>query len=155
MSEEKVDKEDLLETVVRICPACGVVNPAGPSDTCPHLQLVRFRGIDGDLEQLLTRVAEVRRKHRALVDELRSHVMKAAREGVATVEVTQKGRLSDVDALRKRAKPLTLTHPEPKAVKKTPKLKPKPKRKQKKAGASQVDPRQLALLVREPPQGDA
>ncbi len=153
MTEEKTDKGDLLETVVHICPACGVVNPAGPSDSCPHLQLVRFQGIDGSLDQLLTRVAEVRRRHRELVDELRAHVMRAAREGIATVEATQKGRLSDVDALRKRAKPLTLTHPETETGKKNPK--PKPKKKHKKTSSPQVDPRQLALLVREPPHGDA
>jgi len=58
-----------------------------------------------------------------------------------------------VDALRKRAKPLTLTHPETETGKKNPK--PKPKKKHKKTSSPQVDPRQLALLVREPPHGDA
>ena len=152
MTNEIQNNSDLKKTTVRICPACGVVNPAGPSDTCPHLQLVKYQGIDENLEALLGRLATVRNEFRALVTELRSTVMHAARIGLAEVEVTHKGRVSDVDEIRKRATPLTLSNPEPAE----PPPKPAPKRKPKKAPVpKKVDPRQLALIAREPPHGDA
>ena len=149
MTKEQKGKSNLADTIIRICPVCGVVNPAGPSDSCPHLQLVRFEGIDESLEKLLQRVADVRVQYKELVTELRAHVMRAAREGDAHVEATQKGRVSEVETLRKRPEPLSLTNPEP------PVPKTKQKHKQKKPAPPQVDPRQLAHLVREPPQGDA
>ena len=150
MGDTHKEKGALEETIVRICPVCGVVNPSGPSESCPHLQLVRFQGIDASLESLLERVATVRNQFRELVTELRSYVMQAARNGEAEVVATQRGRVSEVQALRGKPEPLSLTNPEP--------AKPKPKQKRKKkkpATPATVDPRQLALIARDTPRGDA
>jgi hypothetical protein len=152
MTNERENSDELRAVTVRICPACGVVNPAGPSDTCPHLQLVRFQGIDDELSELLAKLATVRNEFQTLVTALRTRVMNAARSGVAVVEVTHKGRVSEVGDLRKRPKPLTLSNPEPAK----PAAASAPKRKTKKpATPKSVDPRQLTLISREPPQGDA
>jgi hypothetical protein len=150
MEERDKSKGALGETTIRICPVCGVVNPSGPSESCPHLQLVRFQGIDTSLESLLKRVATVRNQFTELVSELRAYVMQAARLGEAEVIATQRGRVSEVQALGGKPEPLSLTNPEP------PKPKPTPTRKKKKAPApASVDPRQLALIARDPPRGDA
>lgn len=151
MSNEPTEKDGLRNTVVRICPACGVVNPAGPSEACPHLQLVRFQGIDESLQNQLERLATVRNEFWSLVAQLRSTVMNAAHQGLAEVEITHKGRVSDVRDLSKRPSPLVLSNPEP-----PKKSKSSAKRKSAKSQPQKsVDPRQLALIAREPPQGDA
>jgi hypothetical protein len=147
---ERYTTDEMKDTIVRICPACGVVNPSGPSDTCPHLQLIRFEGVDKTLEALLGRVATVRVQYLELLGELRAHVMTAAQSGEAEVLATRKSRFSEVDALGKKPAPLVLTNPKP-AEKKAEKQ----RKKRKTPSPKPVDPRQLALLVREPPQGDA
>ena len=154
MANEPEQNTGLKKTVVRICPACGGVNPAGPSEACPHHQLVRFEGIDDDLSAQIEKLAKVRNQFWSMVSQLRATVMHAAQTGRATVEVTHKGRVSDVDALRKAPTlPFQLSNPEPEV---TPKAKPPVRRKQKKSSPPKpVDPRQLALIAREPPQGDA
>lgn len=150
MADNKYTTEELEHTIVRICPACGVVNPSGPSDTCPHLQLIRFDGVDQTLEELLERVAKVRVAYKTELDVLRVHVMRAAQDGEAEVLATRQSRFSEVSELHKKPEPLVLTNPTP------PKNKEPKKRKQKKQPQPKpVDPRQLALLAREPPQGDA
>jgi len=144
----------LDRTVVRICPACGVVNPRGPSGSCPHLQLVRFDGVGAELGEVLERVAEARRKYAELSEALRRVVMDAVRDGRAEVETTRKARASELgDVLdsvdRKR---LRLTHPKPPE---RAEEKPKPKPRRRRAGPPPVDPRQLELLAQSPPKGDA
>jgi hypothetical protein len=148
---EEFTTSEMKDAVVRICPACGVVNPPGPSESCPHLQLIRFEGVDKTLEGLLDRFAKVRVQYRELLGELRDHIMRAAQSGEAEVVATRKNRFSEVDDLRKKPEPLVLTSPKPKEPRKEPK-----QRKQRKSSTPEpVDPRQLALLAREPPQGDA
>lgn len=144
---------DLSATSVRICPACGVVNPAGPSDTCPHLQLVRFPHLSAELDELLGRMAAVRVQYRDTLAELKGFLNHAAKNGEAEVMAAHKvNRISDVEALQRQASPWSLTHP--KLEEKRPR--PAPKRKQRKPPAPEsVDPRQLALLIRETPKGDA
>jgi hypothetical protein len=147
---DTIKTDEMRDIIVRICPMCGVVNPSGPSETCPHLQLIRFEGVDKTLEGLLDRLAKVRVQYKALLSELRTLVMSAVQSGEAEVVTTRKNRFSEVDALSKKTEPLVLTSPKP-PEKKEPK-----RRKQRKPPAPEpVDPRQLALLVREPPQGDA
>jgi len=144
----------LDSTVVRICPACGVVNPAGPSGGCPHLQLVRFDGVDDQLSDVLARVAEARRRYADLADELRRAVLDSVREGRAEVETTRKARATEladvIDSVDNGA--LHLTHPEPPRPRK---VKPKPRPRRKRTGPPPVDPRQLELLAQSPPKGDA
>lgn len=143
---------DLKQTAVRICPACGVVNPAGPSETCPHLQLVRFRSIDEPLEDLLNRMAVVRNQFRETLFELKNFLNQATRRGDAEVVPAHKvSRISDIDALRQKSSAWTLTPPPP-----NQKTKASTKRKQRKSiTPAPVDPRQLALLIQETPKGDA
>ena len=151
MPNDPTQNDGLKNTVVRICPACGVVNPAGPSEACPHLQLVRFQGIDESLQNQLERLAKVRNEFWSQMAQLRSTVMHAAQQGIAEVEVTHKGRVSDVRDLRKRPSPLVLSNPEP-----PPPNKSVSKRKGAKTPTQKsVDPRQLALIARDPPQGNA
>ena len=154
MTNETTRPDDLKNAVIRICPACGVVNPAGPSDACPHLQLVKFQGIDASLESQLERLAVVRNEFWSLISQLRATVMHAVQQGDAAVEVTHKGRVSDVNRTRKHPSPLVLSNPEPSEPPKAPKRAAKQK-SQKPPIQKQVDPRQLALIAREPPQGDA
>ncbi len=147
--EDRFTTDEMKDAVVRICPACGVVNPPGPSETCPHLQLIRFKGVDKPLEALLNQVAAIRVEFQERLKALRSHVMTAARAGHAEVVATRKNRFSEVDDLRKKADPLVLTNPQP-AEKNA-----KRRKKRKTPAPEPVDPRQLALIAREPPQGDA
>ena len=157
MTGEKEQTSDLKNAVVRICPACGVVNPAGPSDTCPHLQLVRFRGIDSELSNLLENLAKVRNEFTSLVTKLRSTVMHAAKNGIAEVEITRKtgaGGAKSGDG--KPQKPLVLSNPEPAVTKTKTKSGSMPRRMQKKSSSPKpVDPRQLALIGKTSPRGDA
>ena len=137
---------------VRICPACGTVNPAGPSESCPHLQLVRFHGLNESLSELLDRMAAARNQYRDTLAELKLYLNQAARLGQAEVVAAHKqARISDIEALQRKGRPLSLTHP-----KLDPKPKPPAKRKQRKPPTPEpVDPRQLDLLIRAAPKGDA
>ncbi len=142
---------DLETAVIRICPACGVVNPSGPSEGCPHLQIVRFDGIDRELEDLLAQVAGARRSYSDLAALLKKTVIDAAREGTAKVETPRKIQPGEVDELYPKtvkAERLSLTI----LKSKTKKAKP---RRSKRTGPALVDPRQLDLLALSPPKGDA
>lgn len=142
---------DLKDTVVRICPACGVVNPSGPSRSCPHLQLARYDGVDEPLGELIGRVAEARVRFDKLVEELKELVKQAARDGEVEIETTRKGRSSEVAELYSEPPPLSLVSPE------TSRSRPKTQRRSKRKPPQppKVDPRQLELIAREPPKGDA
>lgn len=148
---------DLGRTVVRVCPACGVVNPAGPSKDCPHLQLVRFDGVDDLLAATLGELAESRRRYTELLGRLKGRVLDAVRAGRAVVETPRRVRNRALDDLGQPAAPparLNLTHPEPPPQPKPAAAEPGPRRRRR-SGAPAVDPRQLDLLAQSPPKGDA
>lgn len=152
---DKDSSEPCLDrTVVKICPACGVVNPAGPSGGCPHLQLVRFDGIDDGLGEMLSSVAEARRQYLELSDRLKREVRDAVKDGRAEVETTRRARASELEGVldAMNGDGLRLTHPDP--PRRMP-AKPKARPKRKRAGPPPVDPRQLELLAQSPPKGDA
>lgn len=155
MTEEQRQSRPLQNAVVRICPACGVVNPSGPSEICPHLQLVRFDGIDAEMEQLLGEVAAARSHFNSLAHRLKKTVLSAARQGAAQVETTRTARPSDLDSLRPGAKrpapELKLVNPEPVMKKGRPSRRPN----RSQPARSVIDSRQLELLALEPPKGDA
>ncbi len=140
---------DLTGAVLYVCPACGVVNPSGPSESCPHVQLIRFDGVDGELTELLAEVAAARRGYNELVDRLKRTVKEAVRSGEALVETPgrRKPRAEEAEA-RERPEGLRLTNPEP------PRPRKQPARKKRRAPPP-VDPRQLELLAMGPPKGDA
>ncbi|MDJ0763454.1 MAG: hypothetical protein QNJ97_10735 [Myxococcota bacterium] len=148
--------ENLKKTVIRICPACGVVNPAGPSETCPHVQLARFDGISDALSELLDQVASARREFATLLTQLKEQVKSALRSQEAEIETPRKARPSEVDRLSPRAgapavAALSLTNPE-----RTPRRSARSHNKsQRPPQPASVDPRQLELIAREPPKGDA
>jgi hypothetical protein len=155
MTGKKNRLGDLKHTVVRICPACGVVNPAGPSETCPHLQLAKFDGIDDDLGEVLAEVAQARSQYVQLAGELKKRVKLAVRNQEAEIETPRTVRSSELDAL-------TPPTSAPSLVLENPELPPPPKvsetkrmRKRKYQGPPMIDPRQLELIAREPPKGDA
>ena len=151
MATNKEKIADLETAVIRICPACGVVNPSGPSEDCPHVQIVRFDGIDRELEDLLTPVAGARRSYSDLVALLKKTVIDAAREGTAKVETPRKIQPGEVDELYPKAvetESLSLTVVKSKAKSAKP-------RRRKRAGPAPVDPRQLDLMALSPPKGDA
>jgi hypothetical protein len=151
MANEKFSKVDLSKAVIRICPACGVVNPAGPSESCQHLQLVRFTGLDDDIIQQLTEVAQARSKFDELVSSLKAMVMHAVNTGTAEVVPTRTGKFSDVSRLRPPVgAPLSLEHPKP-PTESAPKKKPR----RRLPVPPPVDPRQLELIANEPAKGDA
>ncbi|MBW2276792.1 MAG: hypothetical protein JRF63_04825, partial [Deltaproteobacteria bacterium] len=151
-SESSVPSLDT--TVVRICPACGVVNPGGPSGGCPHLQLVRFDGVDDQLSDVLSRAAEARRMYADLADQLRRAVLESVREGRAEVETTRMAKAREIEDVVESFEngSLYLTHPDPP---RRPRARPKPRPKRKRTGPPPVDPRQLELLAQSPPKGDA
>ena len=155
MTGKKNRRGDLKHTVVRICPACGVVNPAGPSETCPHVQLAKFEGIDDDLDDMLAAVAKARSQYVQLAGELKLRVKTAVRNREAEIETPRMVRPSEIDALTPPAPAsyLVLKNPEPPPPEKTPDT--KRLRKRKRRGPPMVDPRQLELIAREPPKGDA
>ena len=155
MTDTKHRAGDLRHAVVRICPACGVVNPAGPSDACPHLQLAKFEGMDDELGELLAAVAEARTRYATLVGDLKDRVKAAVRNREAEIETPRKMRPSELDDLRppRDGSTLVLKNPDPPPPPNPPETKRIRKRRHK--GPPKVDPRQLELIAREPPKGDA
>ncbi len=153
MTGKPTQKGDFQDAVVRICPACGVVNPAKPGESCPHLQLARFDGLDDKMIALLSEVAEARRHFATRLDELKNKVKQAINNREVEVETSQTGRYSDVETLGNPGgpvPPLALEHPEPPA---TTKASRRPGRRTSKPPP--VDSRQLELIARQPPKGDA
>jgi len=150
---------DLKGEVVRICPACGVVNPSGPSGGCPHLQLLRFDGLDDDLERLLAEVAVTRRAYSELTGRLKRLVLEAARDGVAVVETPRRVGSTRADVSShgpQHGRALDLVHPAgPPAPARTNGPGKAPQKRRRRTGALPVDPRQLELLAQSPPKGDA
>jgi hypothetical protein len=137
--------------VIRICLACGVVNPAGPSESCPHLQVARFDGVDDALEQTLADVAEARQRYRGLLEGLLARVKQSIRDGAAEVVAARDVGSVDLEKLAatQPARPTTLTLAAP-----APTAAVRRVRGQRKA-ALIVDPRQLDLLLRGTPKGEA
>ena len=150
---DSLKPDDLKEVVVRICLACGVVNPASPSDTCPHLQLARFDGLDNGLAELLGEVAKARRDFDELVGKLKARVFEALHNHEAEVVTSDKGLKSSARRPPQAVptQSLRLENPEPVPAKP---LRAKRKRS-KPAKPLPIDPRQLELIAREPPKGDA
>jgi hypothetical protein len=146
----------LDRAVVRICPACGVVNPGGPSVECPHLQLVRFDGVDPELGGLLAEVADARRQFVDLKALLKSTVLRALKDGRAAVETTSKAPASELETTPRSDADaaLSLTHPE-KPARSASRSRAHARARRKRGGQPAVDPRQLELLAQSPPKGDA
>jgi ParB-like chromosome segregation protein Spo0J len=157
MTDSDQNTAELSKTIIRICPACGVVNPSGPSESCPHLQLAKFDGIDQSMVDMLEKVAKARREFSELLGELKQQVKQAINEGEAEVEASPSVRLSDIESLKPRTAPrpkLSLESPEPPS-KSSKTSKPRSPRGRKPAGPPKVDPRQLELIARAPPKGHA
>ncbi len=156
MDTRDAKKYTLGKVTIHICPSCGVVNPAGPSDGCPHLQIVRFNGVDESLEELILKVAGARKQFHELTSTLKRVVMARVQDGTASVQTPRRVRAGDLDRLYSEAndKPFMLTHPdeEVKRIRTTSTSRPKPKKKQ--SGAS-LDTRQLDLLAYSPSKGNA
>ncbi|MCP4680084.1 MAG: hypothetical protein GY854_32245 [Deltaproteobacteria bacterium] len=153
MSDESTKSLDVKDVVIRICPACGVVNPAGPSETCPHVQLARFDGLNDGMAALLGNVAKARRRFTDLVDELRKMVLESIQNHEAEVETTHKANFNEVENITKghhKAPVLNLENTEPPPA--TPRKK---RRKRRPPQPPPVDPRQLELIAQEPAKGDA
>jgi hypothetical protein len=145
----------LGEVTIRICPACGVVNPQGPSDGCPHLQLIRFDGVAESLETLLTEVAFLRRAYVEKVAALKKRVLDAVQTGEGVVETPHRISAHEVDALYSRAGRTTFSLSIPEQPKKKPEQ-PRAGRPKKSLPMKGImDDRQLDLLLREGPKGDA
>lgn len=154
VNEGKPSAADLAGAVVRLCPACGVVNPAGPTAGCPHLQLIRFDGVTAELAELLARVADARRGYNDLAGRLREHALAAVHAGQALVEtVAERARRPvSADRSRPRAAPERLELESPGLPRlPTDPVRARPRRRSLPA----VDSRQLDLLARGPAKGDA
>ena len=154
MSDERGKSLDVKDVVIRICPACGVVNPAGPSETCPHVQLARFDGLNDGMSTLLGNVAEARRRFTDLMNELRIKVLESIQDHEAEVETTHKANFNEVENLaqgHRKAPLLNLenTEPPPATPRKTRRRTRRPPQ------PPPVDPRQLELIAQEPAKGDA
>ena len=146
---------DLSSATVRICPACCTVNPSGPSAACPHVQLVRFDGVNAPLEALLAEVAAARRSYNELNARLRTMVLDAVRERGAEVETARKPRAPEADVAQDpagRLGSLSLSHSGAGAATGE---RGRAATKRRRTGAPPVDPRQLTLLAFAPPKGDA
>lgn len=154
MKSDDTKSDELKKVVVRICPACGVVNPSGPSPTCPHHQLARFDGLDDDFAQTLVEVARARSAFDELLGKLKQEIKEALRVHKAKIETRKEALKSAPDKSERHARKtpsLSLENPEPAAAKAAP-----AKRRTRKAPqAAAIDPRQLELIAREPPKGDA
>ena len=156
MDTRDAKKYNLGKVTIHICPSCGVVNPAGPSDGCPHLQVVRFSGVDESLEELIMKVADTRRQFHDLTATLKRVVMARVQEGSATVQTPRRVRASDVDKLysEANAKPFMLTHPD-EEIKKIKSPAPSRAKSAKKQKSSSLDSKQLDLLAYSPSKGNA
>jgi hypothetical protein len=158
VDEAKTNGIDLAGAVIRLCPACGVINPAGPSAGCPHVQLIRFDGVPADLAELLARVAEARRQYGELADRLRELALAAVHQGLARVETAseRKARSGAADPRPARPAPqrLELTS-QLAAVRAGPAPVPAPPVRPRRRGLPPVDARQLDLLARGPAKGEA
>ena len=155
MAEKKITSEQLKDTVVRICPACGVVNPAGPSEACPHLQLARFRGVDEEFVVLLEEVAEARSRFVKLADKVKSRVRVALRNREAEIETPRRPIGKGMDSLEPRSDIASFNLENPVAPPRPRAHETKRMRKRKTPEQPKIDPRQLELIAREPPKGDA
>jgi hypothetical protein len=145
----------LKDAVIRICPKCGVVNPAGPSEVCAHLQLARFDGVDEDFALLLADVAAARGRFDEALRTLKAKVLQSLRDRQAELETprSSKERRSDLPPLpRAKVAPLALESPSqnPRAPAPPPRRTAPAKR-----STQSTDPRQLELIVRQPPKGHA
>jgi hypothetical protein len=157
MTESDQNTAELSKTIIRICPACGVVNPSGPSESCPHLQLAKFDGIDHSMVEMLEKLARSRREFSELLGELKRKVKQAINGGEAEVEASPSVRLSDIESLKPRTAPrpkLSLENPEPPSNPARA-TKPRGAKGRKHVQPGKVDPRQLELIVRAPPKGHA
>lgn len=148
----------LKDAVIRICPKCGVVNPAGPSETCPHLQLARFDGVDENFAALLAEVATARASFEELLKALKTRVRQAVHDRTAQIE-TPRGPMrhsepQSAPAPQRKVSPLTLESPQAPAPPTAAPAQRRPLRG-KRPPASTADPRQLELLVHQPPKGHA
>ncbi len=152
MDKDGLQNQTIQQPAVRVCPACGTVNPAGPSESCPHLQLVRFRTIDEPLSDLLERMAVVRNQFRELLLEFRMYMSSATKLGDAEIVAAHKStKLSDIDGITQKTPQLILTYPE-----KTERSKSQiSSKKKKKSSPPPVDSKQLSLLIHDMPKGDA
>ncbi len=153
MTGKRAQKGDFQDAVVRICPACGVVNPSRSGDSCPHLQLARFDGLDDEMTEVLSQVAEARSHFAKHLDELKIKVTQAIKNHEAEVETSQQGRYSDVETFGKPTASvphLALKHPKPPQPPKESR-----RRVRRTSKPPQVDSRQLDLIARQPPKGDA
>lgn len=153
MDKPKIQTDGIRDAVVRICPACGVVNPSRPSRECPHLQLIRFDGIDESLEELLDQVAIARRSYGELIGRLKEEALAAARRGIAEVETTRKVKSGELDSLSASQPGGGLKLTPPSKLKDDAQERKATKRRRR--GPQPVDPRQLDLLAMSPPKGDA
>lgn len=149
-------KYNLGDVTIHICPACGVVNPAGPSDGCPHLQVIKFNGVDETLEELVLKVAAARKNFAELASTLKRVVMARVQDGSASVETPRRIKAGEVDRLYTEASnnPFLLTHPieKQRKTKSTTAQRTKPK---KKLPSPPLDSRQLDLLAYSPFKGNA
>ncbi|MBN2717464.1 MAG: hypothetical protein JXX14_16560 [Deltaproteobacteria bacterium] len=156
MDTRDAKKYNLGNVTIHICPACGVVNPAGPSDGCPHLQVVRFKGVDESLEELIMEVAGARRKFQELAGTLKRVVMARVQEGTASVQTPRRVREGDLGKLYSEAnsRPFMLTHPD-EEVKKIKAGNGSRNKSRKKPPNAPMDSRQLDLLAYSPSKGNA
>ncbi|MBN2341094.1 MAG: hypothetical protein JXX29_04125 [Deltaproteobacteria bacterium] len=156
METRDAKKYNLGDVTIYICPACGVVNPAGPSDGCPHLQVVKFNGVDESLEELVMDVATARRKYGELAATLKRVVMARVQEGSASVETPRRVSAGEIDKLYSEAgnRTFELTHPEEKSAKNKISSK-KSKGRKKPLSGGPLDARQLDLLAYSPSKGNA
>ncbi len=145
----------LGDATIFICPACGTVNPAGPSGGCPHLQLVKFVGVEEKLEDLIADVAAARRRYGELIDVLKRTVMNRVQEGKASVETPHRISAGEVDRLYSKAgeTPFSLTSP---GTPESPKGQlTRRKRNRTPPHNPVIDAGQLDLLAWSPPKGHA
>jgi hypothetical protein len=154
MKKDGSKSGELSEVVVRICPACGIVNPSGSSQTCPHLQLARFDGLNNDLAELLGEVARARCNFDELLGKLKQEIKEALRKHEAEIETRKEAMKSAAEKPQRQppqAPALSLENPKP-----LPANPPRAKgRARKAAQPPPIDPRQLELIAREPPKGEA
>ncbi len=145
----------LKDAVIRICLKCGVVNPAGPSEACPHLQLARFQGVDEDFALLLTDVAGARARFDEALRTLKTKVLQALRDRQAELETPRSGserRSEQAPSARAKVAPLSLENPSENRG--SPGPSPRGTTRAKRSTQA-TDSRQLELIVRQPPKGHA